>query len=61
VKPGTRVALVVPDARVAILGELVQPLLLDDKRRWSVEWDDEFTEPAYVTWPEEWLLKVIPQ
>lgn len=59
-KPGTKVALVVPDASVAILGTLNQPILFDDKRRWSVDWDDGLKEPDWLTWPEEWLLQVIP-
>jgi hypothetical protein len=57
VKPGTRVAFARPGTHVAILGKLVQPVLVDDERRWSVEWDDGFQD--HTTWPEAWLYEVI--
>jgi hypothetical protein len=58
-RAGTLVALVVPNGQDAYLGRLVQPILVDDERRWSIEWQDGLRDPGYVTWPESWIRRVI--
>lgn len=58
-KPGTLVAYV--SSREAYLGRLDQPVKVDDRRFWSVEWLDGYHDADVQTYPESRLLKVVPQ